>query len=245
MRIAITGAGGLVASALQTELPGAVALRHRELDVTDADTVRRALAGFDLVLNCAVVGVDAAEAEPELARRVNVEGAANVARAVPLAVHFSSNYVLDPVNVYGRTKLEGERAVLAANPRAVIIRTSWVFGEGGRNFLSTVHQRLRRAERVEAIEDVTASVTYARDLARRVRELFAAPGVHNIVNEGALTYADFAEEAARLVGADPALVIRVGSDDVMRAPRPRDTPMSATPPLRAWRDALREYTPVA
>lgn len=245
MRIAITGAGGLVASALLSELPQAAVFRHRDLDVTDADAVRRALAGFELALNCAVVGVDAAEAEPELARRVNVDGAANVAAAVPQAVHFSSNYVLDPVNVYGVTKLAGERAVLAANEQAVIIRTSWVFGQGGRNFLSTVHQRLRNGERVEAIEDVVASVTYARDLVRRVRELLDAPGIHNVVNEGALTYADFADEAARLVQADPALVVRVRSDDVMRAPRPRHTPLVAMPPLRGWRDALREYTSAA
>ncbi|HEV7920080.1 MAG TPA: DUF885 family protein [Thermoanaerobaculia bacterium] len=94
IRIAITDAGGLVASALLSEFSEAASFRHGALDVTDGDAVRRALAGFELALNCAVVGVDAAEGEPELARRVNVEGAANVAAAV--AVHFSSNYVLDP-----------------------------------------------------------------------------------------------------------------------------------------------------
>jgi dTDP-4-dehydrorhamnose reductase len=245
MRVAITGAGGLVSSALRRALPEAVLFRHREVDVTDADAVRRALAGFDVALNCAVVGVDAAEEHPELARRVNVDGAANIAVAVPVAVQFSTNYVLDVVNVYGRTKLDGERAALAANPRAVVIRTSWVFGAGGTNFLSTVHKRLSNGERVEAIEDIFASVTYAADLALRVAELLHMPGVHNVVNDGSLSYADFADEAARIVGADPRLVVRVTSNDVMRAPRPRNTPLVATPPLRGWREALNEYTSAA
>jgi dTDP-4-dehydrorhamnose reductase len=241
MRIAIIGAGGLVSSALRRHWPDATAFRHRELDVTDANAVRRSLAGFDVALNCAVVGVDAAEEQPALARRVNVDGAAHVAAAVPIAVQFSTNYVLDLVNEYGRTKLDGERAALAANPRTVVIRTSWVFGEGGTNFLSTAHERLRRGEQVESIEDIVASVTYARDLAERVALLMDMPGVHNVVNDGALSYADFADEAARIVGADPALVVRVRSSNVMRAPRPRNTPMVAAPRLRGWREALRAY----
>ncbi|HKO55019.1 MAG TPA: NAD(P)-dependent oxidoreductase [Thermoanaerobaculia bacterium] len=241
MRIAITGAGGLVSSALRRALPEATLFRHRELDVTDPDAVRRALAGFDVAINCAVIGVDAAEEQPELARRVNVDGAANVAAAVPIAVQFSSNYVLDVVNVYGRTKLDGERAALAANPRTVVIRTSWVFGEGGTNFLSTVHKRLCNGERVEAIEDIFASATYAPDLALRTVELLQTPGVRNVVNDGVLSYADFADQAAGIVGADPRLVVRVLSNNVMRAPRPRNTPLMATAPLRHWRDALRAY----
>ncbi|MBV9497411.1 MAG: NAD(P)-dependent oxidoreductase [Acidobacteria bacterium] len=241
MTIAITGAGGLVSTALARRFPSASLFPHRALDVTDAAAVRRALAGFDIAFHCAVIGVDVAEEQPELARRVNVEGAANVAAAVPIAVQFSSNYAVDVVNVYGQTKLDGERAALAANPRAVVLRTSWVFGPGGANFLSKVHERLRRGERVEAIDDVIASVTFAHDLAERAAALLESPGLHNVVNDGALSYADFADEAARIVGADPQLVVRVASTDVMRAPRPRHTPLVATPPLRGWRDALRAY----
>ena len=254
MRVAITGAGGLVASALLRQLPDAAPLRHGELDVTDTAAVARALRAYDVAFNCAVVGVDEAEGDPQRARRVNVDGAANVAAAVPVAVHFSTNYVFDgcgsrpyttadephPINEYGRTKLEGERAVLAANPRAVVIRTSWVFGPEGKNFLSTLLRRLAAGQRVEAIEDVQASVTYAADLARRAIELLDAPGVHHAVNEGVCSYADVAEEAARLAGADAALVVRVSSGTVMRAPRPRYTPLQAQPPLRGWREGLGE-----
>lgn len=245
-----------MATALLVRIPDAVALRHADLDITDAAAVAHVLRGFDVAFNCAVVGVDEAEGSPERARRVNVDGAVNVAAAVPVVVHFSTNYVFDgeatrpyttadephPINFYGRTKLEGERAVLAANRRAVLIRTSWVFGPGGKNFLSTLARRLRAGERVEAIEDVEASVTYAADLARRALELLDSPGLHHAVNDGVCSYADVAEEAARLAGADPALVVRVGSGTVMRAPRPRYTPLEAQPPLRGWREALAEYT---
>jgi len=253
MRTAITGAGGLVATALARALGSGVSeLRHADLDVTDRDAVLRALAGFDVVFNCAVSGVDEAEEDPEGARRVIVDGAANVAAAAPIAVYFSTNYVFDgrgarpytiadepqPINVYGRLKAESERAVLAVNPRAVVIRTSWVFGAAGRNFLSTAPRRLRAGERVEAIEDVWASVTYAPDLAQAALALVDRPGLHHAVNDGVCSYLDFAQEAARIVGADPALVVRVSSAAVMRAPRPRFTPLIADVPMRGWREAL-------
>lgn len=256
MRTAITGAGGLVATALARALGGEVReLRHADLDVSDREAVLQALAGFDVVFHCAVVGVDAAEDDPERARRVNIDGAANVAAAAPVVVHFSTNYVFDgsasrpytiadephPINRYGRTKLLGEWAVLAANRRAVVIRTSWVFGPGGNNFLSTAPRRLRAGERVESIEDVEASVTYAPDLARAALALVERPGLHHLVNEGVCSYADFAQEAARLAGADPALVVRVRSGAVMRAPRPRYTPMAADVAMRSWQEALAEY----
>ncbi|HEV3486299.1 MAG TPA: sugar nucleotide-binding protein, partial [Vicinamibacterales bacterium] len=135
MRVLITGAAGLVASSLAAAYGDdeVVALRHRDLDITDAraveETVRR--AGPDVVFNCAVIGVDDCEADPPLAERVNVAGPAHLARAAESCgatiVHFSTNYVFDgrrtdgipyapddepnPINVYGETKLRGERAV--------------------------------------------------------------------------------------------------------------------------------------
>src|SRR4051794_29931378 len=93
MKIAITGARGLVGSALARRYPDAVALTHRDVDITDRDAVSRVIRDFDLVFNCAVIGVDECEENPALARAVNVDGPANLADAAKSIVHFSTNYV--------------------------------------------------------------------------------------------------------------------------------------------------------
>ncbi|HEY2321322.1 MAG TPA: NAD(P)-dependent oxidoreductase [Thermoanaerobaculia bacterium] len=251
MRVAITGARGLVGSALARRYPDAVRLTHRDLDITDRDAVSRVVGGFDLVFNCAVIGVDDCEEDPALARAVNVDGPVNLAEAAKKIVHFSTNYVFGgdekkfysvdddarPVNVYGATKLEGERAVLARSENALVIRTSWVYGPWKENFLSTVGSRLERGERVKAIGDVFASCTYVEDLVDTVAKLLEERGVRHVVNEGVLSYADFARE---LTG-DPSLIEVVSERDAMRAPRPRHTPLHNSLTMRDWREALRGY----
>ena len=255
MRIVITGASGLVGSHLAARFPDAIALTHRDLDITDADAVRGLNA--DRIFNCAVIGVDDCEADPELAERINVLGPANLASVAAHIVHFSTNYVFDggrtsgvpyapdddaqPINVYGATKLRGERAVLAANPRALIVRTSWVYGPGKNSFLATVAARLARGERVQAITDTFAGTTYVHDLVERVAQLVeqGASGIHHVVNDGVCSYESFALEAARLVGASPELIDRT-SESAHRRPaaRPRWTPLQCEPALRGWEEAL-------
>lgn len=251
MNIAITGARGLVGSALARRYPDAVPLTHRELDITDRDAVSRVVRGFDLVFNCAVIGVDECEERPELARAVNVDGPASLAEFAKAIIHFSTNYVFAgdeekfydvdndarPVNVYGATKLEGERAVLARNENALVIRTSWVYGRGKDNFLSTVGAKLQRGERVRAIGDVFASCTYVEDLVEAVTQLAGQRGVRHVVNEGVLSYADFVRELTD----DLSLIDVVSERDAMRAPRPRYTPLHNSLTMRDWRAALHDY----
>ena len=279
MKIIITGAGGLVGGALSRRLADAgvdlLALRRADLDVTDAGAVER-LVGAErpgLVVNCAVLGVDECERDPAAARAVNVEAPRALARSADRAgaafLHFSTNYVFDgegrklyteedeprPASVYGRTKAEGERAALAANPRSLVVRTSWVFGAGKRSFLSTAHREMRAGRRVRAIKDTWASVTYVEDLAARVGEILGrgGRGLFHVVNEGVCTYEEFAREAARRAGlgereAAP-LVETVTEAEMLRpAPRPRYTPLGCLAaerlglaPLRDWRAALAEY----
>lgn len=268
MRVMITGAAGLVGSSLLRayESDDVIALRHRDVDITDARTVQATIHRLrpDVVFNCAVIGVDDCENDPELAERVNVTGPAFLAAAAEeigaAIVHFSSNYVFDgqrttglpyatqdqarPINVYGVTKLRGERAVVAAAERALIIRTSWVFGPGKNNFLSTVAARLARGERVDAISDTFASTTYASDLVTRVIDLVARnqSGTHHVANEGVCSYETFARDAARLVKASESLIETTTEASMARAaPRPRWTPMQCDPPLRPWQEALAEY----
>src|SRR5215204_459235 len=163
MKIVITGAGGLVGGCLVRRLGReheVLAPRRVELDVTDAAAFGRLIDKErpQLVVNCAVLGVDECERDPEAARAVNAEAPRALAAAAVRAefLHFSTNYVFDgagrepyderdeprPVNVYGLTKAEGERAAFEVNPRSYVVRTSWVFGTGKESFLSTAHREL-------------------------------------------------------------------------------------------------------
>ena len=264
----IAGAAGLVGSHLARALPGTTALTHRDLDVTDEKSVAKVMAGLspEVVFNTAVVGVDECERNPDLARRVNVDGPAHLAAACQKSgavfVHFSSNYVFDgngdrpygvadearPVNVYGRTKLEGEIAAASHCSRTFIIRTSWVYGRGKQSFLATVAHQLRLGQRVKAIGDTWASCTYVQDLVTRVLEIVRGgePGTYHVVNDGVVSHETFARQAARLVGVPDTIadrLIEVISEEQMDrfAPRPRYTPMQCEPPMRAWQEALADY----
>ncbi|HEX7150286.1 MAG TPA: SDR family oxidoreductase [Thermoanaerobaculia bacterium] len=266
MRVLITGAAGLVGSSLAAAYEGhaVVALRHRDLDITDARAVDDAVGRIrpDVIFNCAVIGVDDCESDPALAERVNVAGPEQLARAAEslgaAIVHFSTNYVFDgrrtdgiaytaedepsAINVYGVTKARGEQAVRNAAARAIIVRTSWVFGPAKDSFLSTVAARLGHGDRVQAITDTFASTTFVGDLTARVLELVerGAYGTHHVANDGVCSYETFAREAARLTGAPEALIDCRTEESLRRlAPRPRWTPMRCTPPLRPWQEALR------
>ncbi|MFL6253832.1 MAG: dTDP-4-dehydrorhamnose reductase [Pyrinomonadaceae bacterium] len=278
MKVIITGAGGLVGGCLARRLKRAhevLAPRRVELDVTDSGAVRRFIkeACPQLVVNCAVLGVDECERDPEAARSVNAEAPRTLAAAASEAgaefLHFSTNYVFDgegrkpyderdeprPLNVYGRTKEEGERAALDANPRSYVVRTSWVFGAGKESFLSTAPRELAAGRQLRAIKDTWASVAYVEDLAARVEEIVGAGrhGLYHVVNEGVCTYEDFAREAARLAGLpeeDAARLIETVKESEVRRParRPRYTPLCSVtsaalslPPLRHWREALAAY----
>ena len=270
MRVLITGAGGLVASAIVPHFDNVIALRHGALDIGDAAAVDRTFDAVqpDLVINCAVIGVDECERDPALAQRINVEGPAQLAEAAEnigaAIVHFSSNYVFDgrpakrepyaiddepnPINVYGKTKLVGERAVIERCSRTLIVRTSWVYGPGKNSFLATVASRLMRGQTVQAIADTWASTTYVADLAQRVREIVDGGiyGTYHVVNEGVCSYETFARHTAAVAGipkeiADRLIEVVTEASMGRTAPRPPWTPMHCVPPMRSWEEALQSY----
>jgi dTDP-4-dehydrorhamnose reductase len=280
VRVLITGADGFVARYLARLLASeheVIAVKHGGLDITNATEIKRVTqeAQPALIANCAVVGVDQCEQTPALAQAINVDGPRLLAEASARLgaefLHFSSNYVFDgnrmdglpyttndeplPVNIYGQTKLEGERATCAVSARTYIIRTSWVFGPGKTNFLSTAHERLRDGLRLRAITDTWACATYVVDLVERTRQILARGryGIYQIVNEGACSYQDFTIEAAGLVGLSTAdadaLIESVTEAEMDRvAPRPRWTPLRCLfseelnlTPMRDWRSALKCY----
>jgi dTDP-4-dehydrorhamnose reductase len=280
MKILITGAGGLVGKEFAQQFSDShqvLALTHGDLDISDAPYARKIILNESptLVINCAVLGVDACELDPSLACAVNVIGAENLAKAAAdIGAQFlqiSSNFVFDgtrkddsfytvkdvptPINVYGQTKLAGERAVISASRESFIVRTSWVFGVGKGNFFSTAHRSLYSGKKIRAVTDVWGSATYVRDLVSRVREIlsFQYPSTYHVVNDGLCSYYDFALEAGRIVKIpDDDLMQLIEpvklSDLRLQAKRPRYSPMRCTvseelglAPLRDWRAALAEY----
>ena len=260
MKVAIVGAGGLVGKEFTRQFSKdhqVLPLTHNDLDITDAQAVRRVIFAEhpDLIINCAVLGVDACELEPSLAWSVNVSGAEYLAKAADAIdaefVQVSSNYVFDgqrqrgscytiedipnPISVYGQTKLAGERAVSAVSHRCFIFRTSWVFGVGKENFFSSAHRSLKSKKTIRAITDVWANSTYVRDLVMRVVEILSTRhySTYQVVNSGLCSYYDFAVEAAHILDMSDSeftqLIEPVKSCEVQRnAKRPPHTPMHCT-----------------
>jgi dTDP-4-dehydrorhamnose reductase len=280
MKIIITGAGGFVGKELARFFSAehqVTALSHWALDITDREAVRRVVLGArpDLVINCAVLGVDVCEADPALAQAVNVAGPKSLAEAAAEIdaeiMHLSTNYVFDgareansydtihdaavPINQYGKTKLAGELAVIAAAPKSYVVRTSWVFGASKENFFSGAVRALAARRPVRAVNDLWASVTYVVDLVSRINEILARRryATYHVVNEGCCSHYDFAAEIARnlrLTEAEAeALIDSVAEAEMQRlAPRPRYTPMRCLvsaelglPALRHWHAALPDF----
>ncbi len=280
VRIVITGAGGLVGRALTGSLGEnhqLHPLRRADLDITNGDDVAALMKRLrpDLIINCAVIGVDECERDPAGAALINVLGPRYLAEAAEKAgasiMHLSSNYVFGgertdgvaytttdpahPVNVYGHTKLEGERAVLSACSRSWIVRTSWVFGAGKESFLASVPRKLRAGETVIALSGIFASATWVFDLVPRIAQIVSAGdyGVFHVNNSGVCSYPEFAKSAAALLGLSTVdseeLILEKSAESVVRvARRPRWTPMQCEhserlglAPLRPWQEALAAY----
>jgi dTDP-4-dehydrorhamnose reductase len=251
-RILITGAGGQLGRALAEAFPGAVALGRAEWDVELPPPL---LEAPDLVLHAAAwTDVDGAEDDPQGAAAVNVGGTANVALLGAPLVYFSTDYVFDgtkrepyvesdspnPRSAYGRTKLHGEAA---AGERAWIVRTSWLFGETGHNFVRTMLRLGAERDEVSVVDDQRGSPTYVGHLAEAVRELVELPfGVWHVAAGGDCTWAEFAEAVFEEAGLD-CRVRRITTEELGRpAPRPAYSVLRSergAPTLPHWREGLR------
>jgi dTDP-4-dehydrorhamnose reductase len=284
VKILITGAAGLIGSHAAQRLARdheVVALPHADLDITDRESVSRCVSDTKpaVIINGAVIQVDESEQNPAQAHAVNIEGPRFLAEAAMRAgaefIHFSTQYAFDgepigrtpytikdeprPINMYGKTKVASEQAVVDACPRSFIVRTSWVYGSGKDSFLCTAHKDLRAGKRVRAIVDIWSSTTYVEDLIERVLQILKKRryGIYHVVNEGVCSYHEFAFEAGQLVGLSQdqleSLIEVVKEAEMKRvAARPRYTPMRCLvseelgfAPMRDWRSALAAYVGTA
>lgn len=252
MKVIVTGANGMVARAVAAHCTAqgdeVFAHDHQSLDITSPESVCTVLERERpfAVINCAALtDVDGCETDPERAFSVNSFGVENLAlncRNVGASlVTISTDYVFNgkkegfytqrddpaPESVYGLAKLNGERLAQGALARTIIVRTGWIFGAGGRNFLSTVLERAARGERLKAISDAYGTPTYAVDLAVRLRELAERdlPGVYHVVNSGAgASFEEFTRAALKAAGSDAKEIESVSMDALQRpAPRPRNS----------------------
>jgi dTDP-4-dehydrorhamnose reductase len=272
MRIMVTGAGGGISRAfLERGAAGhdVIPFDHADLAVEDARATEDAVRGAkpEVVLHLAAkTSVDGCEEDPEAARRVNVEGTANVARAArevrAPVVALSTDYVFDgdreepyderdepnPLSVYGRTKLEAERAVRDAGGRWLVVRTSWVFGAEG-EFVRRSVERMARGEEVGGIVDQVGTPTYVGHLAERLVPLIESDtwGIVHLAGPEATTWFDVLARA-RGLGGLPGEVLEQKADELDRpAPRPRNSalasvvlPATAVPPMPPLDDGIRE-----
>ncbi|QNE45972.1 dTDP-4-dehydrorhamnose reductase [Glaciihabitans sp. INWT7] len=267
----ITGASGMLGQDLQKALAGRefTALARADLDVTDLEAARSAVAGHDVVINAsAYTKVDDAETNEADAFAVNATGAQNLAIAASEAaaklVQVSTDYVFDgsatspydeatplnPISAYGRTKAEGERLALAANPEGTyIVRTAWLYGAGGPNFAKTMLRLAASHDTVSVVTDQLGQPTWTGDLARQIVELLdadAAPGVYHATNSGEASWYDFTREIFQVVGLDPERVKSTTSSEFVRpAPRPDYSVLghdgwaaAGLSPMRNWKAAL-------
>jgi dTDP-4-dehydrorhamnose reductase len=249
-----------------------IGLERAEADITDPLQVNVALQMRHpeiVIHSAAFTAVDECERQPEHVFQVNGEGTKNLALAcrkdqIPL-LYVSTDYVFDgekpepymeddppnPINVYGRSKLLGERYVLKLLDRFWIVRTSWLFGMNGKNFVRTILTKAATEEPFHVVDDQIGSPTFTADLAMTLGQIVekGSPGVYHATNQGACSWFEFAREILRQAGFNPSQISSISSQNLNRpARRPKNSRLAnariqsvGLPLLPAWQDALHRY----
>ncbi|MDR7382065.1 dTDP-4-dehydrorhamnose reductase [Promicromonospora iranensis] len=276
-RWVVLGAAGMlgqdvaaVAAAAGHEVTG---LRRSDLDITDASAVLDAVAGHDVVVNCAAwTAVDEAETHEAEAFAANATGSAHVARAAAASgtrmVHVSTDYVfggdgttpypedapVSPRSAYGRTKVAGEWAVRALAPDALVVRTAWLYGAGGRCFPRTIARAAGERDRLSVVDDQTGQPTWTADLADLIVRLVAAEtpgGVYHGTSSGAVTWCGFAREVVAASDHQTPVDATTSAAYQLPAPRPAYSVLGhdrlrevGVEPIGDWAERWKAAAPV-
>jgi dTDP-4-dehydrorhamnose reductase len=274
MKVLISGGKGLLGSNILPFLGERFDLAVYDIDEWDITSlsVGKELMDLhrpDVVLNlAAVTDVDGCEDREEMARRVNAQGAGTVAELCAAAgarlVHMSTDYVFDgtkgspyreddeprPASVYGRTKLTGERMVLGRLPGAAVVRTQWLYGKGGKNFVDTIRELGRQHGMVRVVNDQRGSPTWARDLAMPIVSIIekGLSGIYHVSNSGSCTWFDFARAIFSILNMDVETSPISSSELGRKAARPASSVFDLAKfegvtgiRMRGWMDPLKEY----
>ena len=276
MRVFVTGVKGQLGYDVVNELTKrghtAIGADIEEMDITDAEACRRTITEADpeAVIHCAAyTAVDAAEDNEELCRKVNADGTRNIAQVCReldiKMMYISTDYVFngqgtrpwepddvrEPLNVYGKTKCEGEMAVEELVKKFFTVRIAWVFGVNGKNFIKTMLRLGKERGAVSVVDDQIGSPTYTYDLARLLVDMIESEqyGRYHATNEGLCSWFEFAVEIFKQAGMDEVKVTPVDSTQFpAKAKRPMNSRMDKSKladngfePLPSWQDALKRY----
>ena len=272
MRVTLFGASGLLGKAVMREWSGdaVTGVSSRDADIRDRTRVLQVVQKTEpqwIVLSAAYTDVDGCENNPELAFAVNRDGAANVARAAKEVgarlLFLSSDYVFDgkktipyeigdsrnPQSVYGRTKAEAEVRLLELMPECCIVRTSWLFGIGGKCFPDTILKLAASRPALDVVEDQRGSPTYVIDLARAIVSLCRkeANGIVHVTNSGDCSWFEFAQQIVQRSGLATTVRPTSSEQSARPAPRPAYSVLSASSlhalgiAMPSWQDALQRY----
>jgi dTDP-4-dehydrorhamnose reductase len=249
-----------------------IPLTRADADITVGHQIATAIreARPEAVVHAAAfTAVDLCESQPELAMQVNGEGTRNVALAcrelnLPM-LYVGTDYIFDgekpepyaetdsphPLGVYGTSKLEGERHVRQLLDRYWIVRTSWLFGPHGKNFVGSILGQAKRGETLQVVDDQVGSPTYTEDLALSLEAILArgTTGIYHVCNQGACSWFEFSQEILRQVGLDVSTIVPISTSALNRAaPRPKNSRLANTrlaaegiPLLPPWREALHRF----
>lgn len=266
----LVGCRGMLGSYLESYIPKAPGAKDwtlascdiPDIDITDAASVSAVFAREkpDIVINCAAyTNVDGAEAERDLAFRINADGPGILAREAlktsALVVHLSTDFIFDgahpgpyreddppnPSCVYAASKLAGERALQAAGGRFLIVRTAWLYGPNGRNFVDTILRLAREKGELNVVDDQAGSPTFTAVLAEYLVKLILAgtAGVYHVAGSGVCTWYDLACEAVRLAG----VTARISPCTTAEFPRPARRPRNSALDVGKAERLLGEYIP--
>jgi dTDP-4-dehydrorhamnose reductase len=273
MRLLVTGGAGMLGQAVAAAATrlghNVIALPRADLDITDADHVRRVVAAAEprAVVNCAAwTDVDGAETAEAAATEVNGAGAGNVARAAAengaRVVHVSTDYVFDgskttpwvesdpvaPLGAYGRSKLAGEEEVSLADGEHAIVRSAWLFGAGGRNFVDTMLALADERDEVSVVTDQVGCPTWTGHLAEALVELAERRGdvgIFHAAAAGACSWYELAIEVFARAAVRCRVLPTTAERFARPAPRPAysvlETEREATPILPPWQDGVAAY----
>lgn len=273
MRVIITGAKGQLGNDLAKAFAGEeLSLWDiQELDITDFAAVSREIGKVKphLIINSAAyTNVDGCESEMETAFKINAVGTQNLAIAARAngsdIVYVSTDFVFDgdtsdpytefddpnPLSVYGRSKLAGERYVTSLTNRHYIVRTAWLYGHGGNNFVKTIIKLARERDQLRIVNDQIGSPTYSLDLAYKIAEISRSGGygIYHATNSGSCSWYDFTLEILRHDGSQTPVVPIASSELNRPAPRPAfselrnlSLELRGLTPMRPWQEALADY----